>query len=173
MYHELPADLGVLDPFNQFITIETSNESYLGNLNLKIVFTGQDFIGGQYLETLFKVFIVPEPVVIDTTQAEAILVDISLIARIGEDWSQELPPLPRANQFYSQVDTGAVNSFITYNDISQTLVIDPSKTNSEQEGETYEIKLTILDEFGNIEQISLFIKMQAGADVEDESTFEQ
>ena len=120
----------MLDPFNQYITIETSNESYLGKLNLKVVFTGQDYIGGQYLETLFQVNIVPEELDIGTTEAEAILVDVSYIARIGEDWSQELPSLPRANQFYTIVDTSAVNSFVTYNEIIQTLAIDPSQTNA-------------------------------------------
>ena len=67
---------------------------------------------------------------IGTTEAEVVLADVSYIVRIGEDWSQELPTLPRVNQFYSIVDTSAVNSFITYNEISQTLVVDPSKTNA-------------------------------------------
>ena len=64
------------------------------------------------------------------TETEVVLVDVSFIARIGEDWNQELPPLPRANQFYSLVYTSAFDSFITYNEISQTLVIDSSKANA-------------------------------------------
>ena len=70
----------------------------------------------------------PEPVVIDTTEVDEVLQDVSFIVKIGEEWSQELPPLPKLSQSYSSVDLSKVSSFMTYDEKSLTLTIDPSKT---------------------------------------------
>lgn len=94
--------------------------------------------------------------------------DQTLKATIGEVWSYKLPELGgESEQRYEEVDISAVIDFITYDEQTQMLSMTPERTSDALNGNTYEIRVRIVDESGNSDSFKISLTMSLSAPEEE------